>query len=101
MSQELLAMTLSAKFRADEQVFEIHARSTEEGRIVGKEQGEAHDLAGEPADDDFGAGPGTEQRFAQALLGGDDFVRETLELREFADERKDGRYVRCGRGLNV
>ena len=97
MREQRLAESRSARFGAHEQIFEIDAGASLEGREIVEEERKALRRAVDLANHDLGIGARAEEIFAELRFVEADFVRELFIIGEIADELGDQRKVGGGR----
>ena len=90
-------MSPATLVRQDEEVFEVHPRLREEGRVVVEEERKADDTrAARPgvlSDQRFAVPAVAEQVITELLLGPEDCVLQLLVAGELSDEREEGGHV--------
>ena len=99
--QELATEAALAERRADVEILEKGAGSSEEGRERGIPDGEAGGGAGMVGDERAHRGAGAEEVKREQFGGDLALVLESLEGREFADEGEQGGHVGDGGGTEA
>src|SRR5690606_10532248 len=86
MRKQRLAEPRAARFGADEQILEIEAGASLEGREIVEEERETLRFAADLADQNLGIGARAEEFFAELRFVEADLVRELFIGGEVADE---------------
>jgi hypothetical protein len=87
--EEGVSDSLASVAGLDEEVFEVDAWLSEEGRVRVEEEGEPDGLSVPLGDEDFGVGAGSEEGLCEVGFCGDDFMLEPLVVSECTDEVED------------